>query len=712
MRIHSMTATFGKLEHQTLVLKPGLNVIHAPNEWGKSTWCAFLAAMLYGIDTRERTTQAALADKEHYKPWSGSQMSGRIELSWKGRDITIERHTKGRVLMGEFSAYETGTGLPVAELTAANCGEMLLGVEKSVFTRSAFVRLTDLPVTDDEALRRRLNALVTTGDESGASDALAQKLKELKNSCRHNKTGLLPQAEAQRDSLQGKLSELERLQSQTQTLLEEQQALEHQRQALENHQAALDYQANQVYAQKLAAAQVAAQTAAAQVTALEADCAPLPPVSQLEQSLQALQQLRSDLDTVHTQAQLLPQPPQKPEVPPYFQGLPYQDGVRMAETDARVYREALEEKRAIGPTVFAIGIVAASLLLLLIPHWSGILCAAIGVLGGLALGVMNSTSRRRAANTAHALETKYRPLPAEQWAFAAGQWAADQENYLREQTSYETKKAELDSRLTALNAKSQVLTQGQSIALCEQQLTEFRRKLSQLEAAKKELDRANTLVHALEGSCKQVTPPAAPDTLTLTPEETAQALQSCTYRLPLVHQRIGQNQGQMEALGHADVLRRELTLVTERISRLEDTYNALDIAQKTLTLAANELQRRFAPKLAKLAQAFFDQLTGGRYTRLILGQDLSVSAGTQDEDTLRSGLWRSDGTLDQLYLALRLAVAQELTPEAPLVLDDALVRFDDKRMALALDILQETAEEKQVLLFTCQGREQAYLSQK
>ena len=41
-----MTATFGKLEGDTLRLEPGLNVISAPNEWGKSTWCAFLTAML------------------------------------------------------------------------------------------------------------------------------------------------------------------------------------------------------------------------------------------------------------------------------------------------------------------------------------------------------------------------------------------------------------------------------------------------------------------------------------------------------------------------------------------------------------------------------------------------------------------------------------------------------------------------------------------
>ena len=93
MKIYSMTATFGKLENETLTLQPGLNILEAPNEWGKSTWCAFLVAMLYGIETRVHTTKTLLADKERYAPWSGSPMSGSIQLSWNGRDITIQRQS-------------------------------------------------------------------------------------------------------------------------------------------------------------------------------------------------------------------------------------------------------------------------------------------------------------------------------------------------------------------------------------------------------------------------------------------------------------------------------------------------------------------------------------------------------------------------------------------------------------------------------------------
>ena len=81
MRIYRMTATFGKLEHDTLTLKPGLNVLEAPNEWGKTTWCAFLLAMLYGLDTRAKSTKTALADKLRYTPWSGSPRAGRIDLN-------------------------------------------------------------------------------------------------------------------------------------------------------------------------------------------------------------------------------------------------------------------------------------------------------------------------------------------------------------------------------------------------------------------------------------------------------------------------------------------------------------------------------------------------------------------------------------------------------------------------------------------------------
>ena len=73
----------------------------------------------------------------------------------------------------------------------------------------------------------------------------------------------------------------------------------------------------------------------------------------------------------------------------------------------------------------------------------------------------------------------------------------------------------------------------------------------------------------------------------------------------------------------------------------------------------------------------------------------------------RADYYLSRGTRDQLYLALRLALSED--SDCPLILDDALLTFDDERTGLALDFLRELSETRQILLFTCRSREKRYL---
>ena len=103
MLIRRMTAVFGKLQGQTLELSNGLNIVQAPNETGKSTWCAFILAMLYGINSRERDKSGSPADKTRYTPWNGTAMSGKMDCEVDGQRITLLRTTKRSAApMGEF----------------------------------------------------------------------------------------------------------------------------------------------------------------------------------------------------------------------------------------------------------------------------------------------------------------------------------------------------------------------------------------------------------------------------------------------------------------------------------------------------------------------------------------------------------------------------------------------------------------------------------
>ena len=704
MKILSMTATFGKLDNQTLTLEPGLQVIHAPNEWGKSTWCAFMVAMLYGIETSQRSSSKGLADKERFAPWSGKPMSGRMDIQWNGRKITLERSTKGRTPFGQFRAYETESGLPTPELTGDNCGQTLLGVEKQVFLRSAFIRQSELPVTQDEALRRRLNALVTTGDESGASDALAQKLKDLKNKCRHNKTGKLPDAEKQRNDLTSKLRELSDLDAQCAQIARQQEQQKAMQMQLENHLAALAYNENRVYAEKLTAAKTAKAVAEARAQEAERRCADLPDGDTLSAAISRAEALRDAKEAAQTQAQLMPPAPAMPEVPRPYQGLNPDAALAQAEADSAAWSAGTGKGL---PLLGILGIAAAVLgiLLLCLSKWvpivAGILVLVLGAVG-LFAAIMKKNSRSAAMQT---LQSKYAPLPPELWVSAAKANILAQAEYETRQQAYLSQLQSLNNRMESINSEIAALTGGESLARFAQTQQAALDSRKALAEAQRELERAAALVQALDGTRPDAPPPQFPDSLPFSEADTRQRLARCMADQTNLERQLGICHGRMTSLGQPEVLQQELEGVNRRIELLEQTYAALTLAQETLAQASTELQRRFAPRISAKAKEFFGKFTGGRYDRLILGEDLTLSVGAQGEDTLHDTQWRSDGTVDQLYLALRLAVAAELTPEAPLVLDDAFVRFDDDRTAAALALLKEEAAGKQVILFSCQIRE-------
>lgn len=714
MKIYAMTATFGKLNHETITLKPGLNVIEAPNEWGKSTWCAFILAMLYGIDTSSRSKRDFIADKERYAPWSGVPMSGRMDIEWNGRNITIERTTRGRNVFGQFAAYETESGIPVPELTAANCGLELMGVEQSVFARAGFIRLRDMPVTQDESLRRRLHALVTTGDESDSADDLAQKLKDLKNRCRFNRSGLLPQAEAEESVLRQKLEELESLQRQITAIEKRQEELRDYQSELENHKQALLFEDDQNFAGKLAMARAQLEIADQRAEAMGNVCRSLPGLGELENKKRQFLLLQEEREALQMQLQLQPPPPQLPETAPQFRGVDPASAVQQAEADRRELDALLSCRKKPNPAVWVAGLLctlAGIVLLALMQIWQPLLLGVLVTALGVFIQANRKTKNKHLTAQIQLIARRYAPLERSRWVEEAQRYADTQAEYESACSRYRAQLHRLDTELKEITQRLDTVTDGLSPTRYEQEMETALQQHKAYADALREHSRLKEMVETLESSHCQVQPPQLPDNLTFTMPETERILSDVTAEIRQLHRRAGQCQGRMETLGDIGVLRQQLTAVQHRIGELEQVYSAVVLAQKTLETAKLELQRRFAPRISQRAQVLFAKLTGGRYQRVALGEDLSVSTAAEGEDTLRGALWRSDGTADQLYLALRLAVAEELTPEAPLVLDDAFVRFDDGRLKETLKILNQSGNQKQVILFTCQSREKKIMEE-
>lgn len=211
MTITSMTATFGGLENATLTLKPGLNVLTLPNEGGKSTWCAFIRAMFYGVETRKgRET----SEKNRFTPWSGKRMEGSMDLLWQGRSITLRRFQKGATPFGGFQAVYTGTEEPVPGLTADNVGRTILGFGREVFERTCFIGQGGMAFGPSAELEQRLAALAASGEEDVSYSATEATLRSWRNALRSNRAnGSIPQAQAKREECSARLSRLTALEN-------------------------------------------------------------------------------------------------------------------------------------------------------------------------------------------------------------------------------------------------------------------------------------------------------------------------------------------------------------------------------------------------------------------------------------------------------------------------------------------------------------------
>lgn len=91
MRIKKwMVEDFGKFHQQVLKSEPGINVITAPNESGKTTLRQFLLAMWYGLE-RERGLRARTDEYSRYKPWYFGRFQGAIEFEAEGKTYRLRR---------------------------------------------------------------------------------------------------------------------------------------------------------------------------------------------------------------------------------------------------------------------------------------------------------------------------------------------------------------------------------------------------------------------------------------------------------------------------------------------------------------------------------------------------------------------------------------------------------------------------------------------
>ncbi len=706
MWIKKLYATFGKLDNRTLELSEGLNIVSGENEAGKSTWSAFIRAMFYGISTREKARAGYLPDKEKYRPWDGSPMYGRMELCRGGNELEIER-TSSR---GGVFSKETARNITTGE--TVETGEALVGAARGVYERSAFIGQLKLNVDRDADTEKRILALASGGDEEISATEVKARLEKKQREIRSVRSlGALPETEAEKETVVRELSYIEETESEI--LLEEE--------SLENWQKDLvkvlrsisivECEEREKREEHISRARVDLENAENAVKDLVGYPARdvLNKLSDMRDEWQTLslscERLENELSGANLESE---------RVCEQIKASPFGG----ASADA-AKQQATEDKESLSQRVkrssFAIILALFGIALLPFVKFIPVAIIVVGILWFILSGKKEKKTRTAS------LAEKYGKADGVQIDTALQEYLQllSQAEQISERTesiklSSEKAKTARDMRLSDI---LKIFTEyGIETEDVSEGARALRDKVNKLEESERELENAKIRVEALSSTAEvplekiQYTSEEIPTETTeeLKARESALRAQikGCELKLAALRERIS-------GVNKQDLKKRLLQL-SQREEELLRRYDAYTLAIKTVSEADAELKARFSPELEARAAEIFHILTGGSFEAVrIRNNDFEMEVARGQASEPHNELTLSQGTLDELYFSLRLALCEMILSgddAPPMVLDDALVNFDDVRMKRALELLKELSKTRQIILFSCHKREAEYFA--
>jgi AAA domain len=702
MRIRSVTAhVFGPLVNETLLLADGMTVIIGDNESGKSSWHAAIFAALCG---RRRGAGRPREDEQRFidshKPWDDDRWLVSAEICLDdGRRIEMRQDLAGKVdchakdldIGEDVSAEVMNEGTPDAS--------RWLGLDRSSFVSTACVEQAQMLRLRGEAggLQQHLQrAAATAGADSTAAAAL-QKLASFRSEQvgldRANSTKPLRRA---LDTVRLAGDRLATARS------EHDDYLRLARQADELGEAARNADAAVAAYEAASAADEAAQLAdqAERATNLHDALGDMPPASITEDDT-----LTRQVTAALTAWQMQPDQPittgmssaQIRERLTAWQPVP--------EGDMRRARSARAIFIAAGAAA-----VAGIALLATVSRVGGIVLIAVAA----ALIVLGIAQRRGGPGTEAAQRNAQREiLQAQLEASQQTEQRADQD--LKKRAAA----ARLVTDALAACGLSAPTPEAAAAAL-EQWLSRHHSHVGQLGSAQRQWAELQALLNGrtlqelrqdADRAARQARDmKAGADSALLAAIDPAAAAAKLA-ELRATAREAGRTAA--NASGDLQRFARSITSVAEaeealqaaeeELGRVRELEETLALTRQFLDQAQDRAHRDIAPALAATIRQWLPGVTAGRYT------DATVNPTTLQVNVCGPARrWRtadllSYGTAEQVYLLLRIALADHLTKHhdtCPLVLDDATVHADPGRTRDILDLLLKIAEHRQVILFT------------
>ena len=143
----------------------------------------------------------------------------------------------------------------------------------------------------------------------------------------------------------------------------------------------------------------------------------------------------------------------------------------------------------------------------------------------------------------------------------------------------------------------------------------------------------------------------------------------------------------------------------EKIVNLKKLEKSMNLAKELLEKAYEKMKNTVTPKFTENLSKNINEITNGKYTNVMVQDDNGLVVELENGNYVEANRL-SVGTIDQLYLSLRLSMIEDLSKEKmPIILDEAFAYYDTQRLKNILKYLVNTYQDRQIIIFTCTERE-------
>ncbi len=671
---------FGKFHDSHIMLKPGFNIIYGPNEAGKSTLHAFIRGMFFGIErTRGRASKDDLYTR--YEPWdTPGAYQGSMVIEIDGEDYRINRSFYKKEKKLQVIHVRTGR-----EVTSEEAGvqHLLKGLTQSVYCNT--VSIEQLKAKTEYELAQELKNYITNLSMSKSTEVdvnraltyLTDKRKQIEKSIPNDRIQILEQS-----------------------IKKEQEAIE-QCEQLKEELSYLTEQLEVIKTKKI-------KYSDANCTEKFAKLAMLPAVKEKYRTYKDIviqkKQIKEKLDHLTERSKRTVEELDNSSVIQAhleeLQGLrqkkqKYEDEIRIKKSEWEIGSTSKKVNgKSIGIMIALLGVI-----LILAPIGNQILRCSIGV-GLLLFGILEYVYRViKDGQRLKVMEEMEREFEKKIFQIHSKR----HDILLQHRVTNETQLLMKFNELTKSGIEREQLLERKAEYLIS--LKELKEKAEDIE-----VEILNVMKYFIEDpevsdSCMEELKLVAEEfreEVTANEEKYRARYDDIKGQVERIRWILESNHNQEAQLLHDQ---EEYERLVKQRQTKQGEIQAITLSIQTLKDLSSTIHDTFGSRLNEVASELIAKISNNEYQKVTIDENLNIKVLQKTRYVSIDNL--SAGTMDQMYLALRLAVAQLLFPKAklPVILDDAFALYDDDRTREALSMLTSQSK-RQIILLTCHKREE------